>query len=234
MINHRLVKKDYKRLRRKEKEELKKGISNPNQSERSQLTIMDELASIGRKKRDRVLRRWSTQSIRSGSTWKRDGNQGVKIVNGGKLERERGRNRKAERDEKNQSQTGIYTRVGVDLENEVSSFESLEKRFEKSLPPKRKGIGRKVGKDDGENGGFAQRKWLCPQDESDEEKSRKDRHGRRGNLKKARSLPRSKERRVEEKMNHFYSISRRTRMRMQRKRRSHVRVSRENVRSKLE
>jgi hypothetical protein len=235
MKKSRLVEKDYTRLGRKSGGEVKKGKSSKKSVGGLDVTVYDEFASMGRKERERVRRRWSEKSIlrggnslgqRSGS--KRESNQGKKTVNRGKLERDRGITRKTEESTREKvSKTGMYTRVGVNLVKEVKDLEALEKEFEQVLPPKRRGIGRKDGKN-------PTRRWLGDfAGQQGKSMGDKDRQGRRGRMKSARTQV-STTSTVGEKLKRFYSRSRRKRLRMQMTRRSRVRVSREKTRVKSE
>jgi hypothetical protein len=230
MKKQRLVEKDYTRLSRKKGGEAKKGKRHQKARE-SQVTVQDQFASMGRTDRERVLRRWSEKSIRKRSGYmyvKRESNQRRKSVNRGKLERDRGITRKKEGEIADQvNRTGMYTRIGVKRTKGSEDVEALEKLFDQTVPPKRRGIGRKEQMN-------TPRRWLGNFGEIG---SRGDgeRQGRRGSLKRARRQEGgSKGATLGQKLKEFYSRSRRKRIRMQVSLRPRVRVSREKSRRKSE
>ena len=230
MKKQRLTDKDYLRLSRtKEEESESVGDQKPAASgakRRGQVTVRDQLASMGRSNRERILMRWSEKSIRS--TMRGSGSMGIKTVNKGKLQRDRGVTRKEVKPDQvgsNPQKAGLYTRVA--LKNvKGMDVDRLESKLNARASVKRRGVGRKNDQN--------QILWFGEIESTQYQgmyRTEKDRYGLRTTLKRTRSHER-KGKTLVENVKTYYNRSRLKMLRMQSRMRSNVRVSHETARKK--
>lgn len=234
MKKQRLTDKDYRRLSRtKEEKKESEGAwkrEGSGANRRGQVTVRDQWRSMGRSNRERILMRWSEQSVRSTRNGMVKESMGLKTVKKSQLQRDRGVTRKEVNDGQDgskQVKAGLYTRIPLKTLKDFD-MEKLESKRNERESVKRRALGRK--NDENEILWFGERESVKGQGRYQTEK---DRVGLRTRWKGIRSHER-KGKTLVENVKTYSNRSRMKLLRMQSMRRSKVRRSHEKARQKKE